>query len=58
MFKHLQKLDWMLFNLKVASLMIALLKLQFYIPAIKVISYIYNIEGWHSETVKVIKILD
>ena len=38
--------------------MIALLKLQFYIPAIKVISYIYNIEGWHSETVKVIKILD
>lgn len=57
-FKHLQKLDQMLFNLKVAGLMIAPLKSQFYIPAIKIVGYVCNIEGWHPETAKVIKILD
>ena len=58
MFKHLQKLDQTLFNLEVAGLMIAPLKSQFYVLAIKVVSYVCDIEGWHPETVKVIKILD
>ena len=58
MFKHLQKLDQIFFNLKVADLMITLLKSQFFIPAIKVVGYIYNIKDWYLETAKVIKILD
>lgn len=58
MFEYLQKLDQMLFNLKVASLIIILFKSQFYIPAIKVIGYICDIEDQYLETIKIIKILN
>ena len=44
MFEHLQKLDWMLFNLEVAGLIIAPLKSQFYVLAIKVVGYVCNIK--------------
>lgn len=58
MYEHLQSLDQSLFSLEVAGVTIAPLKSQFYVPAIKVVSFIYNFEDWHSEKAKVIKILN
>lgn len=58
MYKHLQSLDRILFSLEVSNIIIAPLKSQFCVPAIKVVSYIYDFDRRYPEKAKIIKILN
>ena len=56
--EHIQWLDRILADLKRADCTISGAKSQFYIAGIRVIRYLYDIEGRHPNTAKIIKIFE
>ena len=56
--KHIQNINEMLFYLKLAGCVISGEKSQFCMSKIKIVGFMCDSEGCHSDTTKVIKILE
>ena len=55
--EHIQLLDRILEHIEQAGYTIARLKSQFYINGIKIVGYVYKVEGRSLDSAKIIKIL-
>jgi hypothetical protein len=56
--KYIQRLNAVLADLKRAGVIISGEKSKFCVSGIKVVGYVYNSDGKHPQTIKIIKILD
>ncbi len=56
--EYIQSLDKILTNLERTNYMVSCVKSRFCIINLKIVGYIYNIEGRRPDTAKIIKILE
>jgi hypothetical protein len=56
--KHIQSLDVILADLERARFIISAEKSVFYIAGLKIVGYVYDADGRHSNYAKVLKILE
>jgi hypothetical protein len=57
-FEQIKSLDAVLVNLKKTSITISILKSHFYMIEFKLVSFIYDVDDRHLNTIKIIKIMD
>jgi hypothetical protein len=58
MMKYIQRLNAVLADLERAGVIISDEKFKFCVSGMKVIEYVYNLNGRHPQTIKIIKILN